>query len=141
MKILVINGPNMNMLEKRDKESYGDFSLSNLNNLMKSAFPKIKFRFFQSNHEGKIIDRIQKTNKFQGIIINPAGYTHSSVAIRDALELVKIIKVEVHLSSIQNREDFRRVSLMTDVVDTTISGKKEKSYLEAVDFIIEKSKI
>ena len=141
MKILVVNGPNMNMLEKRDKDHYGEFSLSNLNRLIKNTFPNIKFRFFQSNIEGKIIDRIQKSHNFHGIIINPAGYTHTSVAIRDALELVKVIKVEVHLSPIQNREDFRRTSLMTDVVDTTISGKKEKSYLEAVDFIIEKSKI
>ena len=141
MKILIINGPNMNMLDKRDKHHYGGFSLKIINQSMKDKYPNIKFRFFQSNHEGEIIDYLQRWSaQFDGVIINPAGLTHTSVVLRDALEICKQIKVEVHLSDISKRESFRSVNLITDVVDKMISGKLDRSYLEAVDFIIEKCK-
>jgi 3-dehydroquinate dehydratase-2 len=102
MKILVINGPNLNMLGKRPKEHYGSKTLDEINQMIKESAPMYEFMFFQSNHEGAIVDRIQVLD-YDAIIINPAAYTHTSVAIRDALEIVDKPKVEVHLSDVFNR--------------------------------------
>ena len=133
MKILIINGPNLNMLGKRENEHYGNFTLEDVENLIKSEFPEHDFTFFQSNIEGEIVTEIQNApNQFEAIIINPGGYTHSSVAIRDALEIINIPKIEVHLSQISSREDFRKVMITTESADGYISGFKENSYLAAV---------
>lgn len=133
MKILIINGPNLNMLGKREQEKYGSFTLEDLEKLIKIEFPKYLFQFYQSNIEGEIVSKIQDApNNFDALIINPGGYTHTSVAIKDALEIVKIPKIEVHLSHIANREEFRKTMITTQSVDGYISGFKANSYLAAI---------
>lgn len=140
MKILILNGPNLNFLSSRDKSKYGEFNLSRIQKLLTKEFPKVSFTFFQSNHEGELVDQIQSTNKkYNGLIINPGGYAHTSVAILDALELCKVPKVEVHLSHIPNREEFRNNLLTARNCDGYISGFREKSYLAAVYLIIKLS--
>lgn len=136
MKIAVVNGPNLNMLGKRKEEHYGRFTLDDLNLLIEKTFPNISFSFFQSNHEGAIIDYLQGLDS-DGLIINAGGYTHTSIAIRDALEILLIPKVEVHLSNIYERENFRQVNFIKDVVHHSIYGKKEQSYIEAVQYLVE----
>jgi len=133
MKLLVINGSNLNLLGKRDKNIYGDLTLEKINSVIEKEFPKEKFTFFQSNIEGEIVTQIQNTDKkFDGIIINPGGYAHTSVAIRDALADTNLPKVEVHLSNLSSRENFRQVLLTASVCEGYISGFKENSYTAAV---------
>ena len=135
-KVLVINGPNLNMLGKRPKEHYGSLTLDEINNLMVQNKGNLELEFFQSNCEGKIVTEIQfAVNKFDAIIINPAAYTHTSVAIHDALEIFAGIKVEVHLSDVDNRDDFRKINFVRDVCDITFTGKKEGSYLDAINYL------
>lgn len=137
---MIINGPNLNMLGMRDSKHYGKFTLSKLNELIQTLYPHVEFEFFQSNHEGDIIDKIQNSMDFDGLLINAGGYTHTSVAIRDALELLSIPKVSVHLSNYLERENFRKVDFLKDVVDDVFYGKKEVSYFEAIDYLISKNK-
>lgn len=138
MKILILNGPNLNLLEERSKETYGAFSLKDIESFVRKEFPKHHFEFFQSNHEGELIDKIQSAkNKFDGIIINPGGYSHTSVSIKDTLEICSVPKVEVHLSNIAGRENFRQNMLTASSCDGYISGFREKSYIAAV-FVLEK---
>ncbi len=133
MKVIVLNGPNLNMLGARDKNSYGTLTLEEINKTMTAEYPDIEFEFFQSNLEGELVTKIQSAaSDFDGLIINPAGYSHTSVAIRDALEICKIPKVEVHLSNIANREDFRSKSITAAKTNGYISGFKINSYLAAV---------
>ena len=132
-KILVINGPNLNMLGKRDKNHYGTKTLLDIYKMMEED-DTFEYLFFQSNHEGDIIDKIQFST-YDAIIINPGAYTHTSVAIHDALEIVKCEKVEVHLSEVDNRDDFRRVNFVRDVCTHTVSGLKEYSYIEAINYL------
>jgi 3-dehydroquinate dehydratase-2 len=132
MKIAVINGPNLNLLGKRDKNQYGSLTLEDIKGLLGSEFLDIEFDFFQSNTEGSIINKIQSLSGFNGLIINPGGYAHTSVAIRDALAELDIPKIEVHLSNLAAREDFRQVLLTASVCDGYISGFKEKSYNAAL---------
>ncbi len=141
MKILVINGPNINMLGIREKEIYGDKSYNALIKLIKKSAKEkgLKVTCFQSNYEGAIVAKIQKAyKKFDGIIINPAGYTHTSVAILDALKAVNIPTIEVHISAVDSREDFRKISFVREFAFATISGKGFDGYIEAMDKIIEK---
>jgi 3-dehydroquinate dehydratase-2 len=113
--------------------NYGTLTLSEINKIIESEFNEIKFEFFQSNLEGEIIEKIQnKQKEFDALIINPGGYAHTSVAIKDALEACKIIKIEVHLSHLAKREDYRQTLLTASGCDGYISGFKEKSYLAAV---------
>lgn len=133
MKIIVINGPNLNLLDKRPSEMYGNFSLSEIEKIVIGRFPNHQFEFFQSNHEGELIEKIQSSDSnFEGLIINPGGYSHTSVAIKDALELCAIPKVEVHLSNLAIREDFRNVMLTASSCNGYISGFREKGYLAAI---------
>lgn len=139
MKILILNGPNLNLLGNRDNKHYGDLSLDNLEEIIKKEFPKHKFTFFQSNMEGELIDQIQNSDKkFDALIINPGGYAHSSVAIRDALAEVSIQKIEVHLSHLAKREEFRQNLITATGCDGYISGFKEYSYFAAI-YLIEKN--
>lgn len=143
MKILVINGPNINMLGIREKEIYGSGSYDDLCDLIKKHADEknIDVTLFQSNHEGDIVDEIQKAyKKFDGIVINPAAYTHTSVAILDALSAVKIPTVEVHISDVSKREDFRQISYVRFVAEKTIMGKGFSGYLEAMDYLSERAK-
>jgi len=138
MKIIVINGPNLNKLGVRDKSQYGELTLKKIYSLLEIEFPKVKFTFFQSNIEGEIVQLIQEAEpKFDGLIINPGGYAHTSVAIKDALEDCKLPKIEVHLSHLGKRENFRQILLTASSCDGYISGFKENSYLSAV-FLIER---
>lgn len=134
MKILVINGPNLNLLGKRDPDKYGQLSLESIETLLIKTFPDISFSFFQSNVEGELVSKIQEaeTEEYLGLIINPGGYSHTSVAIHDALAECKLPKVEVHLSHLAQREEFRQVMVTAKAVNGYISGFKEIGYLSAV---------
>ena len=143
MKILVLNGPNLNLLGKRDPGQYGSDDLESIKKWIQSAFPDYHITFLQSNHEGELIDAIQqaKADGFDGIVANFGGFTHTSVAIRDALEPVKLPKVEVHLSNIHAREEFREKSITGKVMDGIITGFGKHSYLlgiEAIKLLSEK---
>ncbi|MDD5097046.1 MAG: type II 3-dehydroquinate dehydratase [Candidatus Omnitrophica bacterium] len=133
LKILVIHGPNLNLLGKREPGIYGVVTLAKINQMLKSQAKKDKVTLAikQSNHEGQIVDFIQeaKQNKFQGILINPAAYTHTSVAVRDAVAACGLPVVEVHLSNIYSREEFRHKSLISPVAQGTILGFGAQSYL------------
>ena len=139
MKILVINGPNLNMLGIREKELYGDKTYSSLIKKIKSYAKekKVKVKCYQSNFEGAIVNKIQKAlNKYDGIVINPGAYTHTSVAILDALKAVDIPTVEVHITKVDEREDFRKISFVKQFATRTITGKGFDGYLDAIDTIM-----
>ena len=134
--VLVINGPNLNMLGKRPKEHYGSLTLDEINNLMINNKGNLNLDFYQSNSEGDIVTIIQQAiNKYDAISINPGAYTHTSVAIHDALEIFDGIKIEVHLSDVDNRDDFRKINFVREVCNKTFSGKKEGSYLDAINYL------
>ena len=137
MKILVINGPNLNMLGIREPEIYGKQDFKALEAYIKSSAEELghKVTLFQSNHEGEIVDVIQSAyGVFDGIVINPAAYTHTSVAILDALSAVAIPTVEVHLSDINAREEFRRHSYVSMVAKKTICGLGFEGYRKALEY-------
>ncbi|MGN0819775.1 MAG: type II 3-dehydroquinate dehydratase [Christensenellaceae bacterium] len=140
MKILIINGPNLNMLGIREPDIYGKNTYSDLVNLITAHAEKIgvSVSFFQSNHEGEIVDCIQKAyfDKIDGIVVNPAAYTHTSVAILDALKATSIPTVEVHISAVKSREKFRQISYVGLVAIKTITGKGFDGYIEALDFLV-----
>lgn len=139
MKILVINGPNINMLGIREPQIYGNRTYSDLLEKIKAYCnsKNIEVECFQSNHEGALIDKIQEAyfEKFDGIVINPAGYTHTSVAIADALKGVDIPFVEVHISKVDEREDFRKISFVRNYALATISGKGFEGYIDAIKML------
>ena len=138
MKILVINGPNLNILGIREKNIYGENTYEDLLLFVRKSAAELGLEvdFFQSNHEGAIIDAIQEAyGKYDGIVINPAGYTHTSVAILDALKAVNIPTVEVHISDIYQREEFRKNSYVSLAAIKTISGHGFKGYAEALAFL------
>lgn len=136
MKILLINGPNLNMLGIREKNIYGTLMYKDImRDLKKYATSKdIKLKVYQSNSEGKLVTKIQKAyKKYDGIIINPGAYTHTSIAILDALKAVDIPTIEVHLSAVNEREEFRRISYVSLFAKKTIIGKGKDGYYEAID--------
>ena len=139
MKFLVLNGPNINMLGIREPSVYGNRSYEDLQNLIRNHANEIgvEIGFFQSNHEGALIDEIQKAyfDKVDGIVFNPAGYTHTSVAIADALKAVGIPTIEVHISDVDKRESFRKISFVRDVAVATIKGLGFDGYLKARDML------
>ena len=139
-KILLINGPNLNMLGIRNPEVYGKTTLKDIENELSAYCDKLgcTLSCFQSNHEGAIIDEIHSAyNKIDGIIINPGAYTHYSYAIRDALESVSIPTVEIHLSDIRNREEFRSISVIEPVAIKQISGLGKDGYFVALDYLLD----
>jgi 3-dehydroquinate dehydratase-2 len=141
MKVLVVNGPNLNMLGIREKEIYGQNDYKSLVKLIKEGAKQrsIKVKFFQSNCEGEIVSAIQKAyKKFDGIVINPGAYTHTSVAILDALKAVNIPTVEVHISAVNEREEFRKISFVSLFAFKTIAGKGFDGYIEGLDALKEK---
>ncbi len=137
-KILVINGVNLNMLGVREPNLYGSKTLQDLEDMVTEyAMGKVEVDFFQSNYEGAIVEKIQQAyNVYDGIIINAGAYTHTSIAILDALKSVGIKTVEVHLTDVNSREDFRRKSYISIVSAKTIVGKGFQGYIEAVDFFV-----
>ena len=135
-KVLVIHGPNLNMLGKREPEIYGHQTLDEINDRLKfrAAELGLNIETMQTNHEGEILDRIQQAQTaFDGVLINPAAYTHTSIAIRDALAILSIPVIEIHLSNIYKRESFRHTSLMSDIVTAQISGFGPHGYLLALE--------
>jgi 3-dehydroquinate dehydratase-2 len=134
MKISVLNGPNLNMLGKRDPEQYGAATLKDIEQLLINSFPDHEMTFFQSNLEGELVEAIQSllASDFDGVIVNFGGFSHTSVAIRDALELIDIPIVEVHLSNIHAREEFRERTLTGAVANGIITGFGKQSYLLGV---------
>ena len=142
MKIRVINGPNINMLGIREPKIYGKETYENLiQSVTEYAKNKnIKLETYQSNHEGALVDAIQAAyGKIDGIVINPGAYTHTSIALLDAVKAVGIPTVEVHISKVEERESFRKISYIRDACIATVTGKGIAGYLEAIDILIEKT--
>ena len=140
MNILVINGPNLNMLGIREPEIYGKGTYADLCAMIQAHAENkgISVDIYQSNHEGDLVDRIQAAyGKTDGIVINPAAYTHTSVALLDALKAVGIPAVEVHISDVSQREDFRQISYVRLYCEKTITGHGFDGYLEAMDYLVE----
>lgn len=138
LKLKVINGPNLNMLGIREPGIYGNENYKSLIKLIKtySKTNGIKVCCVQSNHEGKLVDEIQKCyGKYDGIVINPGAYTHTSIAILDAAKAIKIPIVEVHISKVEEREDFRQISYIRNACIKTITGHGIQGYIEAIDFL------
>ncbi len=136
-KILIINGPNLNLLGTREPEIYGKTTLKDIETELKNKAEKlnVEIECFQSNHEGEIVDKIHSAkNKFDAVIINPAAYTHTSVAIRDAFASVDIPAIEVHISNVYSREEFRHNSLIAPVVIGQIAGLGIQGYLLALEY-------
>ena len=123
-KVFIINGPNLNMLGKREQEIYGNITLNELEKICADEAKKLDFNiyFFQSNSEAEIIDKIQECNQFDGLIVNAGAFTHTSIAIHDALKILKIPKIEVHISNIYSREEFRKKSFISPAVHGIIAG-------------------
>ena len=143
MKILVINGPNLNMLGIREPGIYGSENYNSLLEKISAQAEKndISVEFFQSNHEGALVDKIQEAfGVFDGIVINPGAYTHTSIALLDAVKAVGIPTVEVHISDVSKREDFRQISYIRLGCVASVIGKGTDGYLEAVDILIERGK-
>ena len=167
MKIVIVNGPNLNLLGKRDPSIYGTRSMEQVLVEIQRAYPEVHFEYRQSNHEGDLIDWVQEmgvahrledaylqavdsrlatpvdrplgcSRDIKGVVLNAGGYTHTSVALRDAVACCQVPVVEVHISNIAEREEFRRVSLLTDVCAHSIIGHGTEGYKEAVDWIIER---
>ena len=142
MNILVINGPNLNMLGIREPGIYGRTTYQDLCRMIQAHADKINVRvtLYQSNHEGALVDAIQEAyGTMDGIIINPGAYTHTSVAILDALKAVSLPAVEVHISDVDAREEFRKISYVRLACEKTISGHGVNGYLEAMDYLAERS--
>ena len=138
MRISIINGPNLNLLGKRETDIYGNMPFEQFLEQLKSKFPKVEFNYFQSNVEGELINEIQRVGfDHDGIVINPGGYTHTSVAIGDAIAAIKSPVVEVHISNVHAREDFRKLSHVSGKSLGSIFGLGLKGYELAVQFFID----
>lgn len=139
MKLCIINGPNLNMLGVREPTIYGHTTYEMLCDIIKdhAATRHVDVEIYQSNHEGDLVDKIQSCYQTcDGIVINPAAYTHTSVALLDAVKAVGVPTVEVHISDVSKREDFRQISYIRAACETTIAGHGTNGYLEAMDYLI-----
>ena len=139
MRILILNGPNLNRLGVRKPEVYGSKSMAQILLEIQQVWPELYLTYYQSNHEGDLIDQIQAFEG-DGIVLNAGGYSHTSVALRDAVEECALPVVEVHISDITKREPFRQVSLLTDVCTHSIIGKGTDGYKQAVEWILTHNK-
>ena len=142
-KVIIINGPNLNFLGIREIEKYGSLTYEDLKNkISEHTKGKNKIEFFQSNSEGEVVTYIQELRKdkeVMGIVINPGGLTHSSISLRDALSILEVPIVEVHITDIGKRESYRRITLISDLCIKSIVGKGIEGYIEGVDFLNEKN--
>jgi 3-dehydroquinate dehydratase-2 len=139
MQIAIINGPNLNLLGTREPEIYGSQGFDRYFETLKAKYPQVNFHYFQSNVEGELINEIQRIGfSFDGIILNAGGYTHTSVALRDCIAAVKTPVVEVHMSNIQDREDFRKISFISSKCKGSIAGLGLKGYELALLYFLEK---
>lgn len=139
MRILIVNGPNLNLLGKREPGLYGTATLWDIETRLTKKFPNVKFEFFQSNSEGALIDILHKAmdGAFDGVVINPGAYAHYSYAMRDAIAALKTPVVEVHITNVHAREEFRRHSVLTPVCKGVVAGFGGMSYELAVHFLVE----
>ena len=138
MHLLILNGPNLNRLGMREPEIYGSDSLASVEQSLRETFPQVDFSFVQSNHEGALIDAIQQAN-IDGIVLNAGGYTHTSVSLRDAVAGSSVPVVEVHITNIYSREEFRRHSLLSDVCEGQVTGLGVMGYELAVRYLVARS--
>lgn len=137
MKILIINGPNLNLLGVREKGIYGDSSFESYYQTLKARYPQVEFDYFQSNHEGALIDEIHRQGfDVDGIVLNAGAYTHTSIAIADAIRAVKSPVVEVHISNVHSRESYRNVSMIAPACKGVIAGFGLDSYRLAVEALL-----
>jgi len=139
MRILIINGPNFDILGKREPDIYGTMTLLDIEHQLKEKFPNVKLEFYQSNSEGPIIDALHKAldGATDGVVINPGAFTHYSFAIRDAVAALKVPVIELHLSNVHAREEFRRESVIAPACKGVIAGFGARGYELAVEFILE----
>jgi 3-dehydroquinate dehydratase-2 len=141
MKILILNGPNLNLLGRRQPEIYGTTTMADIMDDLHRRFPKVDFEYFQSNHEGAIIDRLQSAGygpeTVDGVVLNAGGYTHTSVAIADAVAAISVPVIEVHISNVAAREEFRHHSMLSAVCRGTIAGLGNSVYRLAVSALAE----
>lgn len=138
IQIQIINGPNLNLLGKREPEIYGSTSFEDYYNRLRKDFPNVSLHYFQSNHEGDLIDKLHEVGfVYDGIVLNPGAYTHYSYAIADAIKAISVPVVEVHISDINAREDFRKVSVTGNNCKRIISGKGLEGYKLAVEDLIQ----
>ncbi len=143
MKIVILNGPNLNLLGRREPSIYGTCSIEQVLVDIQRSYPEVHLEYHQSNHEGDLIDWIQAFGmndgeNVKGLVLNAGGYTHTSVALRDAVACCQVPVIEVHISDITQREEFRRVSLLTDVCAHSIIGHGTNGYKEAVEWIVDR---
>ena len=137
MKIAIINGPNLNLLGKRETDIYGNMPFEKFLDELKKKFPKVEFSYFQSNVEGELVNELQRVGyEYDGIVLNPAGYTHTSVAIGDAVAAIKTPVVEVHISNVHAREDFRKLSHVSGKSAGSIFGLGLKGYELAIEYLL-----
>ena len=141
MKILIINGPNLNLLGTREPQHYGTGTMDGVLDALKSRYPRVEFDYYQSNVEGFLIDRLHKTleEPCDGVVLNAGGYTHTSVALRDAIAAIKVPVVEVHISNVHSREEFRQRSLISAVCKGVICGFGLDSYRLGVEALLARS--
>jgi 3-dehydroquinate dehydratase II len=136
-RVFVLNGVNLASLGERRPEVYGEQSLWDIEQLLRGAFPDVELEFRQTDHEGELVAWIHEATNSDGLVLNPGAWTHYSYAIHDALEIVGVPKVEVHLSNVHSREEWRRISVVSPVVDAVVAGMGAKGYLVAVQYILE----
>lgn len=137
MKILILNGPNLNLQGRRDTGVYGSQTFESFFDELKGAYPSVEFGYLQSNHEGELIDAVQQADgRYDGVVLNAGGYTHTSVALRDAVSAVSVPVVEVHISSILAREEFRHTSLLAPVANGSIMGFGLNSYRLGIEALL-----
>lgn len=138
MKILIVNGPNLNLLGKREPEIYGNQTFEDYFQIIKNQFSTLELEYFQSNHEGALLDKIQEVGfYYDGIILNAGAYTHTSIALHDCIKAITTPVIEVHISNIEEREDFRKLSYITPVAQKLIMGHGLKGYAMAIESFIE----
>lgn len=139
MKILILNGPNLNLIGKREPEIYGNQSLDDFFEVLRQRFPNCQIDSYQTNHEGVLIDKLHEAmRKYDGIVMNPGGYAHTSIALADAVRAINIPVVEVHISNIYEREEYRRHSYTAEAAVKSIVGHGLEGYSEAISYLITK---
>ncbi|MGA7306787.1 MAG: type II 3-dehydroquinate dehydratase [Rhodothermales bacterium] len=136
---MVLNGPNLNLLGTRETDVYGQASLDEIEGRLRESFPKVSFRFVQTNHEGGLVDALHEaeSNKMDGVVLNAAAYTHTSVALRDAIAAISVPVVELHISNVHRRETFRRRSMISSVCRGQITGLGITGYRLAVSYFVD----
>ena len=138
-KIQIINGPNLNLLGKREPTVYGNASFEGYLDELRARYPQCEIAYFQSNIEGEMIDKIHETGfEYDGIIMNAGAYTHTSIALHDAIKAVTTPVIEVHISNVKEREDFRQVSYIREACCFTVMGHGTLGYLEAIDYLVDR---